>query len=86
MFIGLQGAYLSLVECMDIENSNFLHKQATGWQLEEAIQLFYVGNEAGSIAAAQPPTENIENLADQTSGYFILFSSAFLCRHFFFLF
>ncbi|XP_034200485.1 plant UBX domain-containing protein 7 isoform X3 [Prunus dulcis] len=42
--------------------------QATGWQLEEAIQLFYVGNEAGSIAAAQPPTENIENLADQTSG------------------
>ncbi|CAB4265323.1 unnamed protein product [Prunus armeniaca] len=42
--------------------------QATGWQLEEAIQLFYVGNEAGSIAAAQPPTENIDNLADQTSG------------------
>ncbi|KAM1520511.1 hypothetical protein ACFX10_010885 [Malus domestica] len=43
--------------------------QATGWKLEEAIQLFYVGNEAGIMAEAAPlPTENIDRLADQASG------------------
>ncbi|KAK9935659.1 hypothetical protein M0R45_022750 [Rubus argutus] len=42
--------------------------QATSWNLEEALQLFYVGNEAGSVAAPQPPTESAANLAEQTSG------------------
>ncbi|KAL3652852.1 hypothetical protein CASFOL_002533 [Castilleja foliolosa] len=34
--------------------------QATGWKLEEAIQLFYVGNEAGlaTTSVFPPPTEN----------------------------
>ncbi|KAM2329808.1 plant UBX domain-containing protein 7-like isoform X1 [Malus sylvestris] len=43
--------------------------QATGWKLEEAIQLFYVGNEAGIMAEGAPlPTENIDQLAEQASG------------------
>ncbi|XP_015894280.1 plant UBX domain-containing protein 7 isoform X2 [Ziziphus jujuba] len=45
--------------------------QATSWKLEEAIQLFYVGNEGGAVAASpsqSPPTENFDALADQTSG------------------
>ena len=42
--------------------------QATSWNLEEALQLFYLGNEAGSMAAPQPPTENASNLAEQSSG------------------
>ena len=34
-------------------------EQATGWKLEDAIQLFYVGNEGGAVASAShpPPTE-----------------------------
>ncbi|XP_061974009.1 plant UBX domain-containing protein 7-like [Populus nigra] len=33
--------------------------QATSWKLEDAIQLFYVGNEGGAVASAShpPPTE-----------------------------
>ncbi|KAL9389754.1 hypothetical protein Peur_018359 [Populus x canadensis] len=33
--------------------------QATNWKLEDAIQLFYVGNEGGAVASAShpPPTE-----------------------------
>ncbi|PRQ41329.1 putative UBX domain-containing protein 2/7 [Rosa chinensis] len=42
--------------------------QATGWNLEEALQLFYVGNEAGAMAPPQPPAENASNLAEQSSG------------------
>nr|XP_011463491.1 PREDICTED: UBX domain-containing protein 2 isoform X2 [Fragaria vesca subsp. vesca] len=44
--------------------------QATGWNLEEALQLFYVGNEAGPVAQPQPqpPTGNASNLAEQSSG------------------
>lgn len=38
-----------------------------------------MGNEAGSIAAAPPPAENIDHLADQTSGYFDLFSCECVC-------
>ncbi|KAG5531950.1 hypothetical protein RHGRI_026529 [Rhododendron griersonianum] len=44
--------------------------QATSWKLEEAIQLFYVGNE-GVIAtpsAYSPPLENDRPRADQSSG------------------
>ncbi|XP_050375421.1 plant UBX domain-containing protein 7 [Argentina anserina] len=44
---------------------------ATNWNLEEALQLFYVGNEAGSVAPPpQPelPAENASNLAEQNSG------------------
>lgn len=39
--------------------------QATSWKLEEAIQLFYIGNEGGGIASsslASSPTENIPPL------------------------
>ncbi|GAB4847814.1 hypothetical protein Ancab_026876 [Ancistrocladus abbreviatus] len=43
--------------------------QATSWKLEEAIQLFYVGNEGGMVASSSysPPAENIAPLADQNS-------------------
>lgn len=55
--------------------ASILYNQATGWKLEEAIQLFYVGNEAGIMAEAAPlPTENIDQLAEQASGYFIFFA------------
>ncbi|PWA82843.1 Thioredoxin-like fold [Artemisia annua] len=40
--------------------------QATGWQLEEAIQLFYIGNEAGAASApCIPPPENEAFIPDQ---------------------
>ncbi|KAK9275378.1 hypothetical protein L1049_022642 [Liquidambar formosana] len=41
--------------------------QATSWKLEEAIQLFYVGNEGGQLASSSysPPTENLTPPADQ---------------------
>ncbi|KAL9416884.1 hypothetical protein AB3S75_039967 [Citrus x aurantiifolia] len=36
--------------------------QATSWKLDEAIQLFYVGNESGAIASAsRSPAEEIAN-------------------------
>lgn len=43
--------------------------QATSWKLEEAIQLFYVGNEGGTMATSSysPPIENISPLPDQSS-------------------
>lgn len=43
--------------------------QATSWKLEEAIQLFYVGNEGGVMASSShlPPEENATPLADQSS-------------------
>ncbi|PWA62843.1 Thioredoxin-like fold [Artemisia annua] len=38
----------------------------TGWQLEEAIQLFYIGNEAGAASApCIPPPENEAFIPDQ---------------------
>lgn len=40
--------------------------QATGWQLEEAIQLFYIGNEAGAASApCIPPPENEAFIPDE---------------------
>ena len=44
--------------------------QATNWKLEEAIQLFYVGNEGGTALSSPypPPLEN-DALVDQSSGY-----------------
>ncbi|KAF8389599.1 hypothetical protein HHK36_024118 [Tetracentron sinense] len=44
--------------------------QATSWKLDEAIQLFYVGNEGGVLASSSysPPTANVTPLPDQTSG------------------
>ncbi|CAL5354464.1 unnamed protein product [Camellia sinensis] len=43
--------------------------QATSWKLEEAIQLFYIGNEGGTAASSiySPPLENDRPLADQSS-------------------
>ncbi|KAL3635885.1 hypothetical protein CASFOL_020432 [Castilleja foliolosa] len=35
--------------------------QATGWKLEEAIQLFYVGNEGGLATTSSPPSERLRN-------------------------
>ncbi|THG12000.1 hypothetical protein TEA_023691 [Camellia sinensis var. sinensis] len=42
---------------------------ATSWKLEEAIQLFYIGNEGGTAASSiySPPLENDRPLADQSS-------------------
>ncbi|KAK4597079.1 hypothetical protein RGQ29_014900 [Quercus rubra] len=44
--------------------------QATSWKLEEAIQLFFVGNEGGLVAAPSqsPAAENVNTLADQNTG------------------
>ncbi|KAJ4710245.1 UBX domain-containing protein [Melia azedarach] len=41
--------------------------QATSWKLDEALQLFYVGNEGGAIASAShsSPEENLDSKADQ---------------------
>ncbi|CAM8938877.1 unnamed protein product [Rhodiola kirilowii] len=43
--------------------------QATGWRLEEAIQLFYVGNEGGPMVADpnSPPSENFSSPTNHTS-------------------
>jgi len=48
----------------------YLWSQATSWKLEEAIQLFYIGNE-GVVASSSylPPEENAAPLADQSSRY-----------------
>ncbi|KVH88295.1 plant UBX domain-containing protein 7-like isoform X2 [Cynara cardunculus var. scolymus] len=44
--------------------------QATNWKLEEAIQLFYVGNEVGaaSLSPYIPPLENEAVISDQGLG------------------
>ncbi|XP_075658460.1 plant UBX domain-containing protein 7 [Castanea sativa] len=44
--------------------------QATSWKLEEAIQLFFVGNEGGPVVAPSqsPAPENVNTLADQNTG------------------
>ncbi|KAI3497964.1 hypothetical protein L2E82_13982 [Cichorium intybus] len=44
--------------------------QATSWKLEEAIQLFYIGNEGGAAASSPyvPPLENDGHLPDQNIG------------------
>ncbi|KAG2707699.1 hypothetical protein I3760_05G159700 [Carya illinoinensis] len=44
--------------------------QATGWKLEEAIQLFFVGNEGGPVVTTSHsrPEENINYLAEQNTG------------------
>lgn len=42
--------------------------QATGWQLEEAIQLFYVGTETGAVASSSefPPLTNKKTQTDES--------------------
>ncbi|XP_007045357.2 PREDICTED: plant UBX domain-containing protein 7 isoform X1 [Theobroma cacao] len=44
--------------------------QATSWKLDEAIQLFYVGNEGGVVASSSesPALENVDSWASQNSG------------------
>ncbi|KAF8378901.1 hypothetical protein HHK36_030250 [Tetracentron sinense] len=44
--------------------------EATSWKLEEAIHLFYVGNEGGRLVSSfcSPPKENVIPLLDQSSG------------------
>ena len=44
-------------------------KQATSWKLEEAIQLFFVGNDGGPVVtSSQPPAaENLNFSADQNT-------------------
>uniref|UniRef100_A0A2P2KY06 Uncharacterized protein MANES_17G092500 n=1 Tax=Rhizophora mucronata TaxID=61149 RepID=A0A2P2KY06_RHIMU len=44
--------------------------QATSWKLEEAIQLFYVGNEGGTLSSPSrsPPTDNSNPLMGQNTG------------------
>ncbi|XVE85523.1 hypothetical protein DITRI_Ditri17bG0097600 [Diplodiscus trichospermus] len=44
--------------------------QATSWKLDEAIQLFYVGNEGGVVASASesPAAENVDSWVEQKSG------------------
>lgn len=44
--------------------------QATSWNIEEAIQLFYVENESGPVASSaySQPIEDVAALADQSSG------------------
>ncbi|KAE9607855.1 hypothetical protein Lal_00040096 [Lupinus albus] len=41
--------------------------QATSWQLEEALQLFLIGSEAGAVLPSShtPPLENVDSLIDQ---------------------
>ncbi|XP_065856577.1 plant UBX domain-containing protein 7 isoform X2 [Euphorbia lathyris] len=43
--------------------------QATSWKLEEALQLFYIGNEVGQVAPASqpPPSENAYPFPDVNS-------------------
>lgn len=49
---------------------NFGGKQATSWKLDEALQLFYVGNEGGVVGTASesPAVENVDSWVDQNSG------------------
>lgn len=45
--------------------------QATSWSLEEAIQLFYLGNEAGAAASSSPHIPSLDNdalMSDQNLG------------------
>lgn len=43
--------------------------QATSWKLEEALQLFYVGNEGGAMpASSEAPNEDVITMPDQSSG------------------
>uniref|UniRef100_A0A7N2LP38 Uncharacterized protein n=1 Tax=Quercus lobata TaxID=97700 RepID=A0A7N2LP38_QUELO len=44
--------------------------QATHWKLEEAIQLFFVGNEGGPVVASSQSlaAENVNYLADENTG------------------
>lgn len=46
--------------------------QATGWQLAEAIQLFYAGNETGAVASYSefPPLVNAKTQIDDSLRYF----------------
>lgn len=45
--------------------------QATSWKLEEAIQLFYVGNESGVAASSShfPPLKNERPDVDESLEY-----------------
>lgn len=46
-------------------------KQATSWKLDEALQLFYVGNEGGPVASVShsPPADNANTLAEENTGW-----------------
>ncbi|KAL0004170.1 hypothetical protein SO802_011731 [Lithocarpus litseifolius] len=63
--------------------------QATSWKLEEAIQLFFVGDEGGPIVASSqsPASENVNYLADHNTwmGYLsreARSSSSIACHNF----
>lgn len=53
MWLGLLGGTV---------NSMFLScgcvPQATGWKLDDAVQLFYVGNEGGGVESSFLPRQN----------------------------
>lgn len=46
-----------------------LHNQATSWKLEDAIQLYFIGNEGGAVpsTANSTPTEDV--VTDQSVRY-----------------
>lgn len=51
--------------------ANFVCVQATSWKLEEAIQLFYIGNEGGAAASFNSPQlGNDALLGDPSLRYF----------------
>ncbi|XP_062093587.1 plant UBX domain-containing protein 7-like [Humulus lupulus] len=60
-----------IIGLLEIIYGILLGEQATSWKLEEAIQLFYIGSEGGTVVGGSssqfPPTENIEALAEQTA-------------------
>lgn len=60
---------------MELNGGVFL-EQATSWSLDEAIQLFYVGNESGQVVTSSqsPPAEDTDYLAYQNTGYVKKFS------------
>lgn len=73
---------------------NILHVQATSWKLEEAIQLFYIGNDGGAAASFNSPQLGNDALpSDPSLRYFryrypmiFLFSYSFSSFHLLFVF
>jgi hypothetical protein len=53
---------------MELNGGVFL-EQATSWKLDEAIQLFFVGNDGGQVTSSHsPPAEDTNYLAYQNAG------------------